>query len=111
MTTVKIIKQRGQSALVEYLYGDHLRRVNIPTSSIKAGQVEEGILEMGIPYGLEWSNLLSLQATPELFQENLRQAGIWTKDDALKNPQLVVAAIQATYQIDLAKIFSILKED
>jgi len=110
MITIKVISQRGQSALVEYIKDGVLKRVTIPTKDIVDGQISNYKLKLGIPYGIEWSKYIRLDATPQDLEQNLRRAGIWTKEDALQNAQRVLGAIQATYQVDLGAIMRIAKE-
>lgn len=107
---VKIISKRGQSALVEYIEGGELKRATVPAGDIVDGEISSYKLRMGIPYGVEWSKYITLQATPKQLQDNLRRAGIWTKEDALTNAGAVLGAIQATYQIDLGTLLRIVKE-
>jgi hypothetical protein len=110
MIEVKIISQRGQSALVEYHEGDKLKRATIPMADIMDNKVSSYKLHLGISYGVEWAKYVTLQATPEQLQENLRRAGIWTKEDALTNAGKVLGVIQATYQLDLGTLLRIAKE-
>jgi hypothetical protein len=110
MIEVKIISQRGQSALVEYTEGGNLKRATIPTADIVDNKVSPHKLHLGISYGVEWAKYVTLQATPEQLQENLRWAGIWTKEDALNNADKVLGCIQATYQLDLGTLLRIAKE-
>lgn len=107
---VKIISRRKESALVEYQKGDKLHRVTIPFGDIKDGEVTEYKLKLGIPHGIEWSRFINLQVTSQDFENNLRRVGIWTGEDALRNPQAVLGALQRTYQIDLGTIQRIAKE-
>jgi hypothetical protein len=110
MITVKIISQRGQSALVEFIKNDRLQRATVPVRDIVDDQISDYKLKLGIPYGIEWSKYITLQATPEDLEQNLRRVGIWTKQDALKNAQRVLGAIQATYGTDLGTLLRIAKE-
>lgn len=107
---VKIISQHKQSALVEFTKGDKLQRVTVPLSDIQEGQVSDYKLKMGIPYGIEWSSLIRLQATSDDLQENLRKAGIWTGEDARKNAQRTLGVLQKTYGVDLGVILKVAKE-
>ena len=109
MTTIKIISKRGASALVEYDDKGQLKRATIPQADIVDNEVSSYKLKMGIPHGLDWAKLITLQATPELLEQNLRRAGIWTADDALNNAPKVLGAIQATYQLDLGKLLQAAK--
>lgn len=52
---VKIIKKTGKTALVEYIGDGHYRRVFVPSSSVKNNQVDDGVLQTGAKYGLDWS--------------------------------------------------------
>lgn len=111
MIEVKIIQQRGQSVLVEWVDGRLLRRATIPADVIVEGRVGADILEMGIPYGVDWSKLIELDATPKKLDQRLKQVGIWTAEDALKNADRLLGAIQAAYSVDLGKIMSIARHE
>lgn len=110
MTDIRIIKTKGQSALVEYTKSGKLERCTVPLDDIKDNTVSDYKLRMGIPYGVEWSKVVTLAATPEKLQQNLRQAGIWTAEDALNNAQIVLSAIQKTYQLDLGQLMMVAKQ-
>jgi hypothetical protein len=110
MTTVKIISRQGQSALVEFTKNDRLQRATVPVEDIVDSQISDYKLKLGIPYGIEWSKYIKLEATPQDLEQNLRRAGIWTKQDALTNAQRVLGAIQKTYQVDLGTLLRIAKE-
>lgn len=110
MTDIKIISRRGQSALVEYLKSGKLQRATVPVADIADDQISDYKLKLGIPYGIEWSKYVRLEATSQDLEQNLRRVGIWTKEDALNNAQRVLGAIQATYQIDLGTLLRIAKE-
>ena len=110
MIDVKIIQQSGQSALVEYQETGATKRVTIPARDIYDGQVNKYNLNLGIPYGVRWSELIELKASSARLEENLHRIGIWTAEDALRDAQKVLGAIQATYQVDLSAILRIAKE-
>lgn len=110
MTDIKIISKRKQSALVEFIKSGELQRVTVPLADIVDGQISDYKLKLGIPYGIEWSKYITLDATPQDLEQNLRRVGIWTKEDALNNAQRVLGAIQATYQLDLGTLLRIAKE-
>lgn len=111
MKPIKIIQQQDQSALVEWLEKGKSKRATIPVSAIREGQVSSYNLKLGIPYGLPWSEIIDLGATPEKLEQELHRVGIWTADDALQNANQVLGAIQATYSIDLGKIMAIAKQE
>jgi hypothetical protein len=110
MINVKIIQHQGHSALVEYIEGGKTKRVTIPATAIKDEQVSKYKLDMGIPYGVPWSQI-RLSASPEKLEQELHRVGIWTAEDALNNAQKVLGAIQATYTVDLSKIMAIAKHE
>lgn len=110
MIDIKIVSQRGQSALVEYIKDGQLERRVILASDIHDGQVNEYNLNLGVQYGLKWSKLITLQATSEDLEQNLRRVGIWTGEDALNNVEKLLSAIQRTYKVDLGVLLRIAKE-
>lgn len=107
---IKIISRRKQSALVEFIKNDRLQRATVPVGDIVEDQISDYKLKLAIPYGIEWSKYIRLEATPQDLEQNLRRVGIWTKEDALNNAQRVLGAIQATYQVDLGTLLRIAKE-
>lgn len=110
MIDVKIIKAKGQSALIEYQQNGKIKRSTVRVDDITDGKISPYKLKLGIPYGVEWSKVISLQATADDLEQNLRRMGIWTREDALHNAQAVLGAIQKTYQVDLGAIMRIAKE-
>ncbi len=109
MINIKIISRRKQSALIEFTKNDRLQRVTVPVKDIVDNQVSDYKLKAAIPYGVEWSEMITLKATSQDLERNLRRAGIWTKEDALQNANRVLGVIQATYQVDLGAILKIAK--
>lgn len=107
---IKVISRRKGSVLVEFRKGGKPQRVYIPPTDIKDGEVSEYKLKLGIPYGIEWAKYITLQVTSQDLEDNLRNAGIWTSEDALQNPQILLGVLQKTYQIDLGAIQRIAKE-
>lgn len=110
MIDIKIISQRGQSALVEYIENGQLERRIVLANDIHDGQVNEYNINLGVQYGLKWSKLITLQATSEDLEQNLRRVGIWTGEDALTNVEKLLSAIQRTYKVDLGVLLRIAKE-
>lgn len=60
--------------------------------------------DRGIPYGVDWTELISLSATPEGIDRELKRVGIWTEADLIAMPQQALGAIQAVYRFDLATL-------
>lgn len=107
-TRVNIILKKNQVALVEYRT-DKLKRVSVPVSVIQNGMVDLDILEMGIPYGENWTNLITLSATSLDLENELHEMGIWTAQQVIENPNRVLNALMAVYQIELSTILRIAK--
>lgn len=99
---VKVLGVKGGSALVEHVK-DGVRRAYVPASSVKDGTVSEVTLKRGVAYGVPWEGV-KLKATSEEVAAKLRNAGIWTREDLLRNQQAAVGALQAAYQVDLAAL-------
>lgn len=110
MIPVKVIKARVDNALVEYQLKGVLQRCTIPTSLIENGAVPDDELSYGIPYGIAWENV-ELSASSKDLANMLRIQGIWTVEDAMSNPNKIVAALQAVYKIDLAKIIGYARDN
>ena len=101
---VRVIRQRGQAALVEWVDSEGAHRATIPAGAIHKGHVAKDELEYGIPYGVPWEELIALIATPTTIAAELRRRGIWTKGDLFSQPNVAVSAIQASYGFDLAAL-------
>ncbi len=80
---VKIISQKGDSALVEWDY----HRAYIPVKAIHDGEVSQSVLNKGIPYGVKWEKYITITVTPESIANDLRRCGVWCLAD-LKKPVL-----------------------
>lgn len=107
MINVKVIQTSGVSSLVEWVdESGQLRRGHIPASAVVDGTAKEYDLDLSIPYGIPFAEIIQLKATPELFEKRLHQLGIWTYDDLVKRPQEVLAALQYVYGLDLAALRS-----
>jgi hypothetical protein len=107
---VRVVRRSGSAALVEWLDNESLRRATVPLSQIefddpKMGTVDEEILEMGIPYGLPWEEIIGeIKITPSIIANTLRQHGIWTLEDIEGNSSKIVGALQAAYGLDMATL-------
>jgi hypothetical protein len=103
---VRVIEKRGPARLVEYKTGaGNLARVVVPDDAIDdQGMVLEDDLNLGIPHGLPWEQLIHLSATPAALAAHLRANGIWTLEDMEANPQAVFGAIQAVYGVDFGRL-------
>ena len=64
LVAVKVIESKGKSALVQWADGEDLRRAYVPASKVKDGQCDEDALGAGIPYGVPWEELISIDIDP-----------------------------------------------
>lgn len=112
MIQTTVIKRQGQAVLVQYVDDKGLvRRVTVPARTIRAGDMVEVVeLQRGIPYGVPWSELLSIQVSPERLEQELQRVGIWTAADLLSNPNVAIGAIQAAIGVDLAALIRAAQE-
>jgi hypothetical protein len=113
---VKLIRRSGGAALVEWQSEDgYLQRATVPFHEVQNlwedrgsnlhGEVAQEIIEIGIPYGVPWEDIIGeIQITAKDIAESLRKHGVWTLDDAQTNPQTVIGALQAAYGFDMATL-------
>lgn len=105
-TLVTVISSQGQASLVEWVDGvGRPRRAFVPTAAIVDSRCVDPAA--GIPYGDAWESVIgTLAVTPDVVADELRRRGLWTKDDARRNPTLVMSALQAAYGLDLARLLA-----
>ena len=110
MIPVVILKASGDNAMVEFTLDKIFQRATIPTNIIEDGKVPEDELRFGIPYGVPWE-IVPLSASSIETANQLRKMGIWTADDAMRNPNVIIAALQAVYGVDLAALIKFAREN
>ena len=113
MIKVRIVATEGQAAIIEYQSGDKTERAIVPNSDIKAGRISQRALTESIPFGgVELADYLPDQLIIKLsdLQDMLRQRGLWTQEDYLKNPQVILGALQKLYGADVARILNLISE-
>lgn len=103
---VNVISTQGQACLVEWDDGvGRPRRAYVPASAVTDGRCVAPA--SGIAYGDDWEGILgTLSVTPDAVADELRRRGIWTREDARRNPTLVMSALQAAYGLDLARLLA-----
>jgi len=78
---ITVIATNEGSSLVEYANKEgEVRRCYIPHDEALAGDASLELLEAGIPYGDDFSSILSSEAIA-----TLHNYGLWTKSDIMKN--------------------------
>lgn len=108
---VTIVKQTGGTAVVEWREGDTPYRATLPLVELtvdRDGKTAEcAHPEWGIPYGEDFSALISPAATGETIDRELKKAGIWTAGDLLANPNGAAGALQRAYGVDLSALLGV----
>jgi hypothetical protein len=84
MTEVRIVEQKGLSALVEWHEKGRTHRAFVPADKIEGGQCPKSELDLGAAYGEVWEDFISDLPTAKQVAEALRNNNIWTMDDLLK---------------------------
>ena len=108
---VTIIARQGQVAVVQWLEDATVKRSIVPLADLRAvplGAADEfncEAPELGIPYGVRWSEVVSLAATDH-FEAELHRAGIWTARDALEHVPAVEGALRAALGADVHTILA-----
>jgi hypothetical protein len=113
MKTVRIIRRHNDLFLIQWAEVDDVHRGWIPESMVEdlgnsTGQVENPAI--AIPYGVQWSEHVSLAASPRDLEKELRRRGIWTTGDLRAQPQVAISCLQSVYGVDLAALLTAAKE-
>ncbi len=107
---VREIKSRGKSSVVEWVDEGKAFRKVVPVNKIKDGAIPEDVLDKAPQYGIPWAKEIKVKATAEDIEIALHNAGIWTADDALKNSNRIIGAINAAYKTSLASVLQTAKK-
>ena len=107
---VRIVKATQDNTLVEFTLGGLIQRATIPTAEIHDEKAPDEVLAAGIPYGIPWE-FIELHLKSSDLANALRISGIWTYEDALRNPNLIVSALQAVYGVDLAALLKFARDN
>ena len=102
----KLISRIGEAGLVEILRNGETERFILPMS-VLANIVEltEFEIDAGVQYGLPFEKFVtpSENIIPNMITA-LHNSGVWTLNDLRTKPNLVIAALQSTYRIDVGRI-------
>jgi len=99
---VQVLSLKDKTSLVSYMNGAILCKVYVPTDKISGGQVEEGVLDKGLKYGIPFEKVELPEITGEALSEELHKHNIWTAEEYRSNPNGVRAAINQLYGKPLA---------
>lgn len=108
MQPVQIVRQKGGFTLIEWEDDNRLYRSWVLPEMVVEGAVDRP--KRGIPYGVDFSSLVDLQASTQTLDYELKRRGIWTYEDVLHRAQEVLSALQATYGVDLAELLKAAKQ-
>lgn len=105
-TLVSVISTQGQACLIEWVDGvGRPRRAFVPAAAVIDSRCVGPAA--GLAYGDDWEGILgTLSVTPDAVADELRRRGIWTREDARRNPTMVMSALQAAYGLDLARLLA-----
>ena len=97
LVAVTPVEVKGESALVQWLDGDGLKRGYVPVAEIEDdGRVEKSTLDAAIPYGVPWGELLeTVELRPEVLAAELKKQGLWASRDIEDSPRHAARALQA----------------
>lgn len=110
----RVIERKGASELVEWLDADgRYQRAYVPKGTVTSGMADSDILDMGIPYGVDWATALpSLEPpSPQAVANELRRHGIWTLADARNNGALAVSALMRVFNVGLGLLVEAAEND
>lgn len=94
---VTVVRTKGGLSLIEWKdENDIPQRAWVKAESILEGSVVVNP-ESGVPYGLDFTQMVELKTTPEDVNREMRKAGIWTLHDLRANPQGALGALMAAY--------------
>lgn len=99
---MKVIKTAGKSALIEWQLEKGVPyRAWVPVEAIDDDEARQ----YGMAYGVPWSEVVTINKVEgHEIERALRNAGIWTYEDARKRPQAILGILQALLGVDLSKI-------
>lgn len=100
LSDVTVIEQRGDSVLVDS--GGQWEYV--PASEVVNGQVEQSVLDVGIVHGLPFEKMINVQIDNAALAKALRDMGVYTKDDFMKNFGAIQKRFHRAMDAELKKL-------
>jgi len=100
---VKVLSEEHGTSLIEWAEGEMPRRGTIPSGIVIDGAVDDALLSLAIPYGVEWEAIVPdtvLTASTTVLARELRRHGFWTEDDLRAKPQAVITVLQDVLAIN-----------
>lgn len=93
MIPVKVVLTMRTACVIEVITGDDSERRIVPKSKIINGEIDEETFKKGILYGFDWKTI-DIHIEQRELSAALHNNGIWTIEDALREPKAVKAAVE-----------------
>lgn len=98
---VRVLRQAGYAALVEWLVGDVPQRAYVPVGLVTDNMGDPDALALGIPYGVPWEDLAAglpgaVERAADLAVQ-LHRRGIWTSEDFNAHLKAVRGTVKQVY--------------
>jgi hypothetical protein len=109
---IKLISKQGHAALIEWTDATGgLHRSIVPTEAITEGRIDPAELDYAIHQdGIDLVAALGkdeITISAQKLQNELRRAGVWTKEDYLAKPTIIFGVLQKLYGVDVATLQNI----
>lgn len=91
---VTTIRTKGHTSLVEWTDKDGLQRAWLPTN-----EVGKSDPSLGMPFGDEIAEALTVKARPKDIEQALRRVGIWTWDDVINQAPALPGILQDAFGV------------
>lgn len=101
MTKVRVIRQEGSAAIVEYRTDGDVRRAIVPTESVYSNECDDDTLCAGVDYGVDWPSVVEIKANSSDVARQLRLRGIWGWEEAQCDMTEARAAFVAAFEKDI----------
>ena len=100
LSDITVIEQRGESVLVDASG----RMEYVPADAVSNGQVDQSVLDVGIAHGLPLERIVNVRIDNAALIKALRDMGIYTKDDFMKNFGAIQKRFHRAMDAELKKL-------
>ena len=104
---VTVVSSNYGSAMVQWEDAEGLHRGTVPEYLVTDGELQDDLLSLVIPHGVDWTFLLenvNRTVDASVLANDLRVRGIWTAEDARAHPQVVQGAILSAYGVTFSSL-------
>ena len=113
MIKVKLISTQGAAAIIEHQSNNGPERAIVPNEAVKGGRIAKKDLDTAIPFGgielADYGIAEQLTINIDDLQKLFRERGLWTEEDYLSSPQVILGALQKLYGLDTTAILNAIK--